>query len=576
MKEYLPQALNFTKYLFFTGKGGVGKTTVASATAISLADEGKQVMIVSTDPASNLQDVFKVSLTNRPTPIPHTSGLFAANFDPVIAAHEYRDEVIRPYRQLLPKAAIQNMSEQLSGSCTVEIAAFNEFANFLTSPKINQQFDYIIFDTAPTGHTLRMLQLPSAWNDYLDKNDSGTSCLGQLSGLNGKKAIYEKAVKTLSDSSKTTLFLVTRPQKGSLLETQRASHELTALGINNQQLIINGVLKDPTDSISQGIFHQQKADLETIPKTLNSLVRYNVPLRAYNVLGLDKLRLLLKDKQPQTSQKPVTTDNYPNLDVIVNDLIRSGKKIIFTMGKGGVGKTTVAVKIAEKIAAHHKTVHLATTDPADHLGFFEITSPLITISHIDEKKVLKEYQDEVLKTAKATIDSDDVAYVAENLRSPCTQEIAVFRSFAALVDQNDSDVIVIDTAPTGHTLLLLDSTQSYAREVAHTTGSVPESVVKLLPRLQDKQQTEIVMVTLPEATPVYESMRLNDDLNRAHLAHKWWVVNQSMLATQTTNPCLLARAHSEGEWITKVKDISNNHFAVMQWQPDYEKTFLKI
>lgn len=576
MEKYSPQEINLTKYLFFTGKGGVGKTTVASATAISLADAGHRVMIVSTDPASNLQDVFKVSLTNQPKPIPNISGLFAANFDPVIAANEYREQVIQPYRGVLPKEAIQNMAEQLSGSCTIEIAAFNEFANFLTSSKINQQFDYIIFDTAPTGHTLRMLQLPSAWSNYLDKNDRGASCLGQLAGLNDKKAMYQKAVETLGNPQATTLFLVTRPQKGALLEAQRASHELAALNIKNQQLIINGILNQPTDAVSQTIFKQQQADLQNMPVTLDQLPKLAIPLRAYNVLGLANLRLLLKDQQPQITEEPVTASHFPDLDVVVKNLVQSNKKIIFTMGKGGVGKTTVAVQIAQKIAAQHKTVHLATTDPADHLKYFKITSPLIKVSHIDEKKSLKEYQNEVLTTAKKTMKSNDVDYVAEDLRSPCTQEIAVFRAFAELVAQNDSDVVVVDTAPTGHTLLLLNSTQSYAQEVAHTSGSVPQAVVNLLPRLQDPKQTEIVMVTLPEATPVYESMRLDDDLKRASLTHTWWVVNQSMLATQTTDPCLLARVQSEVKWIDQVKELSNNHFAVMQWQPNYEKTLLTV
>lgn len=576
MQDYQPQNANLTHYLFFTGKGGVGKTTTASATAINLADAGNQVMLVSTDPASNLQDVFNTALTNKPQAINGVSGLFAANFDPVTAAGEYRESVVGPYRGVLPDAAVKNMEEQLSGSCTVEIAAFNEFANFLTDPAVDQRFDYIIFDTAPTGHALRMLQLPSAWNNYLDENDCGASCLGQLAGMGDKKAIYAKAVAALSNGDLTTLMLVTRPQKASLLEAARAAQELAAIGMTNQQLIINGTLKTPTDHASQAIFAQQQVDLQQMPAVLKKFAQYEVPLRAYNVTGLNKLHLVLQATQPALATYPPLTNNYPNLDTIVADLIKTDKKIIFTMGKGGVGKTTVAVQITQKLVAQHKTVHLATTDPADHLDFFKTADPAVTISHIDEQQVLKDYQAEVLATARQTMKAADVDYVAEDLRSPCTQEIAVFRAFANIVAQNDSDVVVIDTAPTGHTLLLLDSTQSYAQEVKRTAGDVPQAIIDLLPRLQDPQQTEIVMVTLPETTPVYESMRLNEDLNRAQIAHTWWLVNQSMLATQTTHPCLQARTQNEVEWIEKVKDVSANHFAVEQWQPDFEQTLLTI
>lgn len=576
MQDYQPQKANLTHYLFFTGKGGVGKTTTASATAINLADAGNQVMLVSTDPASNLQDVFNTALTNKPQAIKGVPGLFAANFDPVTAAGEYRESVVGPYRGVLPAAAIKNIEEQLSGSCTVEIAAFNEFANFLTDPTVDQRFDYIIFDTAPTGHALRMLQLPSAWNNYLAENERGASCLGQLAGMGDKKAIYAKAVSTLSNGDLTTLMLVTRPQKAALLEAARAAQELAAIGMTNQQLIINGTLKTPTDHASQAIFAQQQADLQQMPAVLKKFAQYEVPLRAYNVTGLNKLHLVLQATQPALATYPPLTNNYPNLDTIVADLIKTDKKIIFTMGKGGVGKTTVAVQITQKLVAQHKTVHLATTDPADHLDFFKTADPAVTISHIDEQQVLKDYQAEVLATARQTMKAADVDYVAEDLRSPCTQEIAVFRAFANIVAQNDSDVVVIDTAPTGHTLLLLDSTQSYAQEVKRTAGDVPQAIIDLLPRLQDPQQTEIVMVTLPETTPVYESMRLNEDLNRAQIAHTWWLVNQSMLATQTTHPCLQARAQNEVEWIEKVKDVSANHFAVEQWQPDFEQTLLTI
>lgn len=565
MKNYQPEQLNLTKYLFFTGKGGVGKTSTACATAVSLADSGKNVMLVSTDPASNLQDVFEKELTNNGLEIPEVKGLTVANFDPITAARDYMESVVGPYRGILPDSAVANMEEQLLGSCTVEIASFNEFAGFLTNPEVEAQYDHIIFDTAPTGHTLRMLQLPSAWSNFLDENTTGVSCMGQLSGLGDKQEMYKHAVDTLSEGTKTTLMLVTRPQNGPLVEANRASEELKEIGVLNQQLIINGLLERPTDSVSQKIYDEQQSTLKNMPENLKQFSKFMVPLRSYNVTGVENLRLLLTSDQTNAAVEAPEVMNYPKLQHIIDELDRTNKKVVFTMGKGGVGKTTIAATLATGLAAKGKKVHLATTDPAAHLEFVITESENIKMSHIDEKKELQDYKEEVLSKARKTMSSEELDYVEEDLRSPCTQEIAVFRRFAEIVATVDCDVVVIDTAPTGHTLLLLDSSQSYAKEVERTSGEVPESVRRLLPVLQNPEQTEVVMVTLPENTPVYESMRLQEDLDRAKIAHTWWVINNSMLTSGTTNDVLRARAQSEVSWINTVAELSNDHFAVVEW-----------
>lgn len=571
LKNFDPTEINLTKYLFFTGKGGVGKTSTACAIAVALADQGKKIMLISTDPASNLQDVFTTELDNKGVQIKEVPNLTVANFEPEKAAAEYKESVIAPYRGKLPEAALTNMEEQLSGSCTVEIAAFNEFSSFITDKKASEEYDHIIFDTAPTGHTLRMLQLPSAWTNFISENTTGTSCLGQLSGLEDKKEIYKEAVDNLADKEKTTLILVSRPEESGLKEAERASVELQDIGVNNQLLVINGVLKEHDDELSTSIYNKQKSALNNIPEGIKSIETFEIPLRPYNVTGIENIRAFFNSDNIKHSAEVLNVDKIPNLNDVIEDLYKSDKKVIFTMGKGGVGKTTIAATVALELAKKGKKVHLTTTDPAAHLKYVLEESHGITMSNVDEKKELEKYKEAVLSKARETMSGDDLAYIEEDLRSPCTQEIAVFRAFAEIVEKSENEVVVIDTAPTGHTLLLLDSTQSYHKEIERSQGDIPESVKNLLPKLRDKKQTEVLIVTLPEATPVYEAMRLKEDLERADINVKWWIINSSFYRVNPTNDILKVKAGNEIEWINKVNEISKGNFAVIEWIPEEVK-----
>ena len=560
--------IHLTKYLFFTGKGGVGKTSTACAVAVNLADRGGKVLLISTDPASNLQDVFHRELDGKGVAIDGVPGIVVANLDPEEAAREYRESVVAPYRGKLPASVITNMEEQLSGSCTVEIAAFDQFSNFITNEETSKEYDYIIFDTAPTGHTLRMLQLPSAWSNFITDSTHGASCLGQLAGLGEKQSMYKAAVENLADGAKTTLLLVSRPEETPLLEVERSSRELKELGILNQLLIINGVLMEATDVLSQNILAKQQKAMENRPAALKGLETYILPLRSYNILGLENIRAFFQQDDFSHGERDGKRVDLPGMDVLIEDIYNTDKKVIFTMGKGGVGKTTAAATIALALAKRGKKVHLTSTDPAADLEHIISENKNMTLHKIDEKQELSRYRDEVLRKARETMSEADAAYIEEDLRSPCTQEIAVFRAFAEVVAQAEDAVVVIDTAPTGHTLLLLDATQSYHKEVQRTKGEIPPAVQQLLPRLRDAGQTEVVIVTLPEATPVFEASRLKDDLARAGIHNKWWIMNQCLSLADTKNPMLLARAAAEKEWLENVRQISGGNFVSIPWLQD--------
>ncbi|MDF2606357.1 MAG: arsenical pump-driving ATPase [Bacillales bacterium] len=561
-----------TKFLFFTGKGGVGKTSTASALAVLLADKGKKILIVSTDPASNLQDVFEVDLTNEILPISQVNGLYACNINPEEAAKVYRDKIIGPYIGRLPESVISTMEEQLSGACTVEIAAFDEFTNLLADSSITEDYDHIIFDTAPTGHTLRLLQLPTAWTEFLNESSHGASCLGPLSGLSEKKELYADAMGSLSDSLKTTLFLVGRPDNSSLKEAARASVELFEIGIRNQYLLINGVLQDYVrdDSVSSIFWAKQQSVLKNIPSVLRNTKIYEIPLVPFSVTGIDSLRNFFKGIEKSNIVSIGTVPDLPPFSDVVNDLHKRDIKIVFTMGKGGVGKTTVASSIAVGLVEKGHKVHLTTTDPAAHLNNFLSEGEVqnLSVSKIDPKVEVEKYRNEVLSKVSKELDDNALAYLKEDLESPCTEEIAIFQAFANVVARSKNEVVVIDTAPTGHTLLLLDAAQSFHKELERSTGEIPENVKELLPRLRNPLETEVIIVTLPEATPVFEASRLQEDLKRAKITPNWWVINQSFIASNTSDPVLRGRAHAELQWIQSVDRELAPNYAVIPWSED--------
>lgn len=564
-----------TRILFFTGKGGVGKTSVACATAIQLSRQGRRVLLVSTDPASNLDEVLGVSLAPKPQEVPGVPGLYAANLDPVAAAAAYRERVVGPYRGLLPAAAVASMEEQLSGACTVEIAAFDEFSKLLGDPSATAEFDHVLFDTAPTGHTLRLLALPSAWTGFLETGAGGTSCLGPLAGLEGQRQLYAASVAALGDAKQTTLVLVSRPERAALREAERTRGELELLGIHNQVLVLNGVFAptDTSDPVAVAIGLRGAEAVAAMAPALAALPRTEIPLLAAAPMGIAGLAGMWSPAAPE----PVEASPIPvpgSLTSLVDEIVAAGHGVVMTMGKGGVGKTTIAAAIAVEIARRGHRVHLSTTDPAAHVA--EAVRPQgsvqgelagLTVSRIDPKVETEAYQAEVLARAGASLDPQGRALLEEDLRSPCTEEIAVFRAFARVVAGGAGGFVVLDTAPTGHTLLLLDASEAYHREVSRTVSDTPEFVRSLLPRLRDPTFTRVLLVTLPEATPVHEAAMLGRDLERAGIEPFAWVINASLAPLAVRDPVLRARREHERGFIQEVMATAKRS-AIVAWQAE--------
>jgi len=559
-----------TRYLFFTGKGGVGKTSLSCATGIALAEAGKRVLIVSTDPASNLDEVLAVNLTSTPVAIPDVPGLFALNIDPEASAQAYRERMVAPYRGILPAAAIQSMEEQFSGACTVEIAAFDEFSALIGTPEKTLNFDHVIFDTAPTGHTLRLLSLPSAWNGFIESSTGGASCLGPLAGLEQQRHLYAATVAQLAEPKQTTVILVSRAETASLREAERTCSELKDLNISNQVLVINGLFqaKTPGDIIADAMTQRAQQALAAMPDKLAALPRFVTAFMPKGLVGIAALRTLSK---PEAAYTDVTIEEtplpvIPSLRKLIDDLEACGVGVIMTMGKGGVGKTTVAAAIATSLALRGHQVLLSTTDPAAHVAAaIETPVPGLSVSRIDPEVEIERYRQDILAKAGANLDASAKAMLEEDLRSPCTEEIAVFRAFANTVAAGKKSFVVLDTAPTGHTILLLDAAEAYHREVLRVQGDIPEAVRQLLPRLRDPAFTRVIVTTLAEATPVHEAERLQQDLLRAGITPYAWVINQSLLASGTHDPQLAQRGQYEIPYIRKVAGQLSTRCALIPW-----------
>jgi len=558
----MPFLKDIPPFIFFTGKGGVGKTSLACATAVWLADQGKRTLLVSTDPASNVGQVFSQTIGHRITDISTVQNLAAMEVDPMAAAQAYRDRVLGPVRGLMPADVVSSIEEQLSGSCTTEIAAFDEFTGLLTNHELREKYDHIVFDTAPTGHTIRMLELPGAWSGYLEANPDAAANLGPLVGLEKQQHQYSDAVKALSDAALTRLVLVARAQVSTLKEVSHTHDELSAIGLQHQHLAINGVL--PTfvgenDPLAQSILAREEKALLSMPENLANLPCSQLYLKPFNLVGLEALRELFTESEASMSL-PATTLNtldLPKLASLVDELSLTGKGLVMTMGKGGVGKTTVAASVAVSLAKRGHKVHLTTSDPAAHLSYtLDGSLPNLQVSRIDPKVETERYRRFVLENQGKGLDAEGLAVLEEDLRSPCTEEIAVFQAFSRIIKEADDHFVIMDTAPTGHTLLLLDATGAYHREMVRQMGQTHDHVLTPMMQLQNPEKTKVIIVTLAETTPVLEAANLQQDLRRAEIEPWAWVINSSLAAAKPSSPFLVTRASRE---LSLINDVTEQH-----------------
>ena len=571
-----------TKYIFFSGKGGVGKTTMASATAIHYATEGKKTLIVTTDPASNLADVFEQEIGHKITAIKDTESLYAMEIDPDEATKEYKEGIIGPYREIMPDDVIASLEENLSGPCTTEMASFDRFIDFMES----DEYEVIVFDTAPTGHTIRLLELPVDWSKHIEESakGSGQTCLGPVQSIQDSKDKYDRATALLKDPNRTTFIFVMRPEELSLYETLRASKELETIGIKSGQIIINGILPKEVCDIEffkRKYDSQQKVIIET-ENVIEKPKRYML-LRDNEVKGVNALRGIAEElfngKKPtsrtrgELSGQPDFTIEKPDIDHFFLP-VKETKAIFFT-GKGGVGKTTISCIAALYISQKGFKTLLVTTDPAAHIGEVldmkvgseptRITDNLYAVM-VDQEEAFRQYKQRVLNEAKGKYSEDMLAAMEEELNSPCTEEMAAFDRFAQFIESREYDAIVFDTAPTGHTLRLLDLPFDYAKQIemmisssegADVKESAQNRFKKIIQMLRDKNSTVFCIVLYPESTPIMESYRAMLDLKNAGIETQFVIANMVLSEEVCINDFFKNRRQMQMKYLREIKERFN-------------------
>jgi arsenite-transporting ATPase len=568
-----------TKYLFFSGKGGVGKTTMASATAIHYAIEGEKTLIVTTDPASNLADVFEQAIGHKITSITGIKNLYAMEIDPDEATREYKEKIIGPFRDIMPEDVLASINEQLSGPCITEMASFDRFIDFMET----DEYDVIVFDTAPTGHTIRLLELPVDWSKHIEESakGSGQTCLGPVQTIQDSKDKYDRATALLKDSNRTSFVFVMRPEELSLYETLRASKELETIGVKSGELIINGMLPEEVCEIEffKKKYEAQQKVITLTEEAIKKPKRYMF-LRDNEVKGLYALtdvgRELFNERFPslQSTSSDVTasgefTVEKPDIDNLW--LPRNETKAIFFTGKGGVGKTTISCISALYIAEKGYKTLLVTTDPAAHIGEVldikvgsepvKITENLYAVM-VDQDEAFRQYKERTLNEAKGKYSEEMLMAMEEELNSPCTEEMAAFDRFIQFIEGKEYDAVIFDTAPTGHTLRLLDLPFDYAKQVEMMVGRAESSDIKesaenrfrtIINTLRDKRHTVFSIVLYPESTPILESYRAMLDLKEAGIETQLVVANMVLPEEVCKNDFFRNRRKMQMRYLKEIK-----------------------
>ncbi|OGP34394.1 MAG: hypothetical protein A2X88_03850 [Deltaproteobacteria bacterium GWC2_65_14] len=565
-------------YTFFSGKGGVGKTTMAAATAVRMAESGKRTLIVSTDPASNLSDVFERPIGHRIAEI--VPNLFAMEIDPDAATEEYRERVIGPMRGVMPPDVMKVLEEQFRSACTVEIASFDRFTGFLGET----DFDAVIFDTAPTGHTIRLLELPVDWSRHIEESaqGSGQTCIGPVSSIQGSKEKYDRAVAAMRDPERTEFVLVCRPEATSVSETVRAHDELSALGIGNFRVVVNGIYPEDAGEPFARLASRQREQILALAKAL-PYFRREVRLQAGEVKGFDSLRkfaeIAFDGRLVSLEGQFVGGTDFKGFSdpADLSELlsVRNGGRMVVLTGKGGVGKTVAACAVAVRMAGEGQKTLLVTTDPAAHIGqvlSVEVTDrilpaagyPGLSVARIDQKASVEAYKERILAQARSSGHSEEMlAAVKEELESPCTEEMAVFEEFSRMVERDDFAYVVFDTAPTGHTLRLLELPYDYARQVEMmvsirkgdpAAGEAREKLDALVRHLKDRDRCIFLLVLYPEYTPVFEAKRASEDLREAGIDVQGVIANFVLEEKDCTTPFVTSRFRMQRHYLGVAAD----------------------
>ena len=581
-----------TEFIFFSGKGGVGKTSMACATAVHYAEAGRRTLIVTTDPAANLADVFEQPIGHHITPLAGIDNLWAMEIDPT-GRRRIQGAALATLRAAFPPEMVAVIDEQMSGPCTAEVAAFDRFTDFLVLDRAADrpvQFDVVIFDTAPTGHTIRLLELPAEWSQSISaaEQGSGQTCIGPAAAIQEAKHKYERALAQLRDGEHTRFIFVLHPEAIALHETARAIGELRKLDIQTYELIVNGIIPpaETANELMAARAAMQAGYLQRIESELPYPTRRMFLLDG-EIKGLDRLRGVagLLSGETETLPRQATGGNgsgdleafhLPSPQDVLRVTPDGHSRTLFFAGKGGVGKTVASCVTAVWLARQGYRTLLLTTDPAAHLGDVlgepvgNEPAPLAELlslwaAKIDPKKTADAYKKRILDDARERGRPEaSIRVMAEELDSPCTEEIAAFDRFIEYASEGEWDAIVFDTAPTGHTLRLLELPVEWSKQLdvkvfSSVDTAVADDMAKqrfagVIDMMRDPERSTFAFVMYPEATPIIEAYRASQELATLEIPTGLVVANLVIPPEQANTPFTRARRAMQERYLAEIQE----------------------
>jgi arsenite-transporting ATPase len=614
IQSSIPAALSSSRYLFFGGKGGVGKTTSATATAFHLLERSKSnetILLFSTDPAHSLADSVGKTIGDKPTEIAKHAGakLVAYEMDATTALERFREKHGNTLKEIAERGTFLDEAD-INELLNLSLPGLDEVMALFELSELDRagKYDRIIIDTAPSGHTTRLLRLPQVFSrmvSALDRmSDKHRYIIAHFARrrpvadevdrfLNELNERIDRVKELLQNQQRTRFALVTIPEPLSVLETERYVKLLRKEDIPVTDVIINRVETEHDDcQFCRARVDAQQSSLLQLAQKFKGLQLHYVPLSPEEVRGSEPLKrfgellwVSPQAKPVKRTPRKVVRAKYAMRGESATGFPLESHKIVIFGGKGGVGKTTAAAAFSLALARQEpkRRILVFSTDPAhslsdsfdEHVG--EVRKKVAGVRNLDAMEIDPGKWFEDLKNRYRLWTDDLFASIAGDskleikfdreamrelveLTPPGIDEIAALSSISDLLDQQDYDTIVLDTAPTGHLIRFLELPQValswvrtfiklllkyqhivHATRIAEELVALSKSIKRVLALLTDTQACEFIGVAIAERMSLEETVDLSKSLERLQVPLQRLLIN-GVVSEEPAGSCSFCRS----------------------------------